>query len=264
MSSVELYPDFPKLLCPFERKTFKVDVQDFRRHGPKLGLRAPEVRLAMPFPNTERDMMWVFGDESFAVEKMHGTNLCVEIKDRRLVHIQNRKNHIDFTRVLGTKEGLPLTARMLEGVLHAGERKYLIDNIIEFGELLGPSLNQNIHLLPRHLWVPFRVAKEKLRYNSFEKYDKNYWGWSEWFRTSLKSMLYCRVNKLSLGKMFTDPGVPFTEGIVIYHKEHGYMCKLRRDMFFWYYCDKIHIYDLPEEFLAHAKEAGFRVKGYEG
>lgn len=255
-------PDFPKLLCPFKRENFRVDKRDFIKHGCELGMRSPEVRLAVPDLKDEKDMSWVFGDQSYAVEKLHGTNLCVEIKDGRLAHIQNRKNVIDFTKVIGGKEGLALPGRMLEGVLHAGERKYLKNNVVEYGELIGPSLNGNIHLTNRHLWVPFRVTQEKLRYNSFERYNKDYWGWSEWFRTSLKSMLYCRMNKLPLSDMFKNPAVPFTEGIVIYHKKEPWMCKLRRDMFFWYYCDRVHIYDLPEALIHYAKEAGFSVRGY--
>ena len=35
--------DFPKLECPFVRKIFQVDKDDWRKKGRPLGLREPEV-----------------------------------------------------------------------------------------------------------------------------------------------------------------------------------------------------------------------------
>ena len=37
--------DFPKIECPLIRKTFKVNENDFKKHGNRLLLRTPEVYL---------------------------------------------------------------------------------------------------------------------------------------------------------------------------------------------------------------------------
>jgi len=44
--------DFPKLHCPFVRKTYKVDKEDWRKHGRALQLGIPE-RLATKAPRNE-------------------------------------------------------------------------------------------------------------------------------------------------------------------------------------------------------------------
>lgn len=261
-----MLPNFPKVHCPFERVEFKIDKDDWKEHGADYQLRTPKVYLVMPNTNPEHDMEWVFEKDTYAVEKMHGTNVAVEIKDQHIASIQNRLNPIDFTKVIGKKDGLPPSARFLEGILAAAQKKYLKDDCVQYGELIGPSLNQNIHKLPSHIFYPFEVAEEKLRYKSFNAHPKEFWGWCEWFRLHLKSMLYCRMNGINLREMYTNPDVPFTEGIVIYQRDHvakrRRMAKLRRDMFYWYYCDKIRILDLPECFIDHARMNGIYSKGY--
>ena len=257
--------DFPKLHCPFIRKTYEVDFRDWKKYGSLLGLRAPEVYLVTPEINPE--CSWVFeNDDVYAVEKLHGTNLLIEVKDSRLVYMQNRLNEVDFTKVIGKKNGLPPSARYLEGVLHAAELDYLEDNKVQYGELIGPRLNGNLHQLNKHLWYPFNRARVSLRYKSFNKYPKEFWGWSEWFRTSLKSILYCRMNKIPLHEMFSREDVPFTEGVVLYkdgdNPDKAMMSKLRRDMLPWYYWDKIEIKGLEEHWLRYGASNHVRIKGY--
>jgi len=69
-----LLTDFPKIQCPFVRKTFKVNKDDFKQHGRQLQLRAPEVYLVTDEINPGFE--WVFDDpDTIAVEKLDGTNL---------------------------------------------------------------------------------------------------------------------------------------------------------------------------------------------
>lgn len=42
---MDLLTDFPKIQCPFIRKIFPVNKDDFKKHGRKLQLRNPEVYL---------------------------------------------------------------------------------------------------------------------------------------------------------------------------------------------------------------------------
>ena len=50
--------NFPKIECPFVRKIFPVNVDDWKKHGKQLQLREPKVYLATPeiTPGYE----WVF------------------------------------------------------------------------------------------------------------------------------------------------------------------------------------------------------------
>ncbi len=262
----ELHPNFKKVYCPLRRVEYKINRDDWKKHGSRLMLREPKVYLATPEINPDVYVSWVWDEDAYAVEKLHGTNLCIEMKEGCLETMQNRLNPMNFTKLVGNKQGIAKAGRFLEGVIHAAERNYLHRDGVEYGELIGPSMNQNIHKTDRHLWYPFKRAQKQLRYNSFGKFPKEYWGWSEWFRLHLKSILYCRLNGVHLRDAFSDDNVPFTEGIVIYKdREEGekpLMAKLRRDMFFWYYCEDIEIFGLGEEFISHAKEKGIKVKGY--
>lgn len=244
---VIMLKDFPKIQCPFVRKTYQINHNDWKKYGSRLGLRSPEVYLVTPEINEE--CRWVFEEDSvYAVEKLHGTNVAITVEKGNLTEVQNRLNQIDILKVVGKKDGLPPSARFLEGILNASSKNYIEDNMTQYGELIGPSINGNIHKLEQHLYYPFNKARESLRYKSFEKYPKEFWGWSNWFKTYLKSMLYCRNNKIPLNRMMTDPSVPFTEGVVIYRNENPEtkMAKLRRDMYPWFYWDNIEIYDLEK------------------
>jgi hypothetical protein len=127
-------------------------------------------------------------------------------------------------------------------------------------------LQANPYQLREHLWYPFAKARESLRYKSFEKYEKGFWPWSEWFRTGLKSIFYCRYHKIPISEMFSNEVVPYAEGVVFYNEELGspekpWMAKLRRDMFPWYYWNKIEIIGLEDYWLEHAVH-GEMPKGY--
>ena len=95
--------------------------------------------------------------------------------------------------------------------------------------------------LPVHEWYPFAKAMEALRYRSFHEHARTFENWSEWFKIGLQSRYYTkRASKLGL----TDQVM--AEGVIFYNlkrREQGqlWMAKLRRDMFDWYYADKIRI-----------------------
>ena len=40
--------NFPKIECPFVRKNFPINVDDWKKHGKQLQLREPKVYLATP------------------------------------------------------------------------------------------------------------------------------------------------------------------------------------------------------------------------
>jgi hypothetical protein len=252
--------DFTKIECPFVRKTYEIDKVDWKKHGSKMGLREPSVYLVTPEINEGYD--WVVDHkDTTSIEKLHGSNLGIVTEKDRLIHIQNRKNVVDPFQINGGR------AYMMEGIFAAVEKGYIEKDGIQYGEIMGPKINGNIYRLPQHLWYPFNKARESLKYKSFHTQPKGFWPWSEWFRVYLKSILYCRLNKIPLSDMHTNPEVPVPEGVVFYNDtvsvcDKPRMAKLRVDMFPWHYWDKIHIIGLEDHWLEYAKEKGMTPKGY--
>ncbi len=94
--------DFPKIYCPFVRKTFKVNEEDCKKVGRTYQLRLPEVYLVLNKVNP--DYEWVFKDkDTIAVEKLDGTNIKLKTENGRLVALQNRKNVIDPLQIISGK-----------------------------------------------------------------------------------------------------------------------------------------------------------------
>lgn len=226
--------NFPKIHCPFIRKTFKVNNDDWKKYGRKLQMRSPEVYLVVNEINPGYE--WVFESENvFAVEKLDGSNIKLETKDGRLVALQNRKNVIDPLQIIKGKTFIP------EGIFQSIGKGYVEKDGIQAGELIGPKVQANPYKLDIHMWYPFSKTIKHLKYRSFDEHDRTFENWSLWF----KDYLFSRFT--------TKRGIKniFAEGIVIYDlkrkSEHKtYMTKLRRDMFEWYYSDKIEIYDYKE------------------
>ena len=222
--------DFPKIKCPFIRKKFKVNKDDWKKYGRKLQMRSPEVYLVVNKINPGYE--WVFESENvFAVEKLNGTNIKLETKDGRLVALQNRKNVIDPLQIIKGKTFL------IEGVFQSIGKGYVKQNSIQAGELIGPKVQGNPYKLDVHMWYPFDKSIKHLRYNSFDVHDRTFENWSLWFKDYLFSRFTTKRGNKNV----------MAEGIVIYDlkrkSEHKtYMAKLRRNMFNWYYSDKIEIY----------------------
>ena len=236
MKEKNLLSDFPKINCPFIRQTFKVNRDDWKKHGSSLKLREPNAYLVVDKINPGYE--WVFDDpETFAVEKLDGTNIKLLTLKGRLVTLQNRLNVIDPLQIIKGKTFI------IEGVFQAIGKGYVKEDGEQVGELIGPKVQGNPYKLDFHEWYPFEKAISSLRYKSFDDHERNFDNWSSWFKDWLFSRFYTkRASKLGL-----DDKV-MAEGIIFYNlkrKQEGkkWMAKLRRDMFDWFYSEKIEIFD---------------------
>lgn len=223
--------DFPKLHCPFLRRTFKVNKDDWKKYGRKLQLRSPEVYLVVNEVNPGYE--WVFEDKNtIAVEKLNGSNVKLLTCGGRLSALQNRKNVIDLLQIIKGKTFI------IEGVFQAIGKGYINKDGEQAGELIGPKLQSNPYKLDNHLWYPFTKAIKHLSYRSFHEHEKTFDNWSDWFENYLISRFAAKRGHKDI----------MAEGTVFYNlkrkAEHKvYMAKLRRDMFLWTFSDKIEIYD---------------------
>ena len=102
MSDEPLLSDFPKIQCPFIRQDFKVNQEQWKKYGSRLQLREPKAYLAIDRVNPGYE--WVFEDkDTFAVEKLDGTNVKLLTEGGRLVALQNRLNVIDPLQIIKGK-----------------------------------------------------------------------------------------------------------------------------------------------------------------
>lgn len=226
--------DFPKLHCPFLRQTFKVDPEQWKQHGARLGLRAPEAYLVVDRVNPGYE--WVFDDpDTFAVEKLNGTNVKILTQGGRLIAVQNRLNVIDPLQVMKGKTFI------IEGIFRALGKDLVKEDGEQAGECLGPKLQGNPYKLEMHEWYPFEIAMDRLRFKSFHEHARTFDNWSGWFKDFLFSRYY---TKLASKTGAADKVM--AEGVVFYNlkrKAAGqtWMSKLRRDMFDWYYTGQVAI-----------------------
>ncbi|HUU88354.1 MAG TPA: hypothetical protein VMX17_11460 [Candidatus Glassbacteria bacterium] len=223
--------DYPKLQCPFIRKNFKVDLEDWEKYGRELQLRSPEVYLAVDEINPGYE--WVFEDkETIAVEKLDGSNVKLMTENGRLVALQNRKNIIDPLQIIKGKTFI------IEGVFQAIGKGYVNHEGEQAGELIGPKVQGNPYKLLTHLWYPFLKSIKHLSYRSFHEHERTFENWSSWFKDWLPSRFATKCGNEDI----------MAEGVIFYNlkrksENRVYRAKLRRDMFEWYYSDTIRIYD---------------------
>ncbi len=228
---MEILSDFPKVECPYVRKIFNINKDNFKKHGSSLKLRSPEVYLVTPEINPGYE--WVFNDpETIAVEKLDGTNVKIKTQNGRLIALQNRKNIIDPLLILAGK------AFLVEGMFMAIQKGYVEDNKEQAGEIIGPKLQNNPYELDTHLWYPFEKSINHLKYKSFHQHERTFENLSFWFQNHLKSLFH--------SKKVGMENASFAEGVIFYNlkrraENKTYMAKLRRDMFDWFYTDKIEI-----------------------
>ena len=166
----------------------------------------------------EEGYEWVFEDESvMAIEKLHGTNVSIQITDGIIVAIWNRTERIPFFN-----KGKQY---IIKGILESYSRgwtEFLSDGQ-HFGELIGEKVNGNPYKIKGNLWIPFETFGQKhLKYKCWGKYPKTFESIREWFKELMP--LYT--------SMKGDRG-GFVEGIVFTHPD-GRMAKLRCDMFDWF------------------------------
>jgi hypothetical protein len=225
--------DFPKIHCPFVRKEFPIDIDDWKKYGRELKLRSPKVYLVQPEINHGYE--WVFEDKyTIACEKLDGTNIKMLIEKGKLIIIQNRQNLIDPLSIKTIKGRY----HILEGVFQSLCKNYISGNGEFAGELIGPKLQGNPYKLSKHIWIPFeRLRTNSFRYRSFHEHDRTFDNWNLWFKDYLFSLYNQRINN--------NKDV-MAEGVIFYNEDRdkqGLVCmaKLRRDMFDWYYSHKIRI-----------------------
>lgn len=196
--------NFPKIKSPFVRKRIR------GRY-----LVTPEI---------EEGYEWVFEDSGvMAVDKLHGTNLCVIVKDGALQSIDNRDTRVVSSPAISTKMN-PHESRMVQGIIKAIEKGHIKEDGRVYGELIGPTINGNLHGVSFPTFVPFYYLLAKCHWRSWVKneYPKDFDSISAWFR-ELPSLYSQRCG---------EPGG--AEGLVFYHPDRRRLAKLRRDMFEWY------------------------------
>lgn len=187
-------------------------------------LQSPFLRAKNPngdyvcIPQIAEGYEWVFNDESvMAIEKLHGTNVSIQITDGVVTAVWNRTERIPFFN-----KG---KAHIIKGILESYSRGYLefLGDGQHFGELIGERVNGNPYKIVGNIWIPFKTyGQEHLRYKSWGKYPKDFNTISEWFK---------ELQPLYMMKKGIKDG--FVEGIVFTHPD-GRMAKLRKDMFDWF------------------------------
>jgi len=223
--------DYPKLHCPFVRRNFEVDKDDWKKYGRSLQLRSPEAYLAINKVNPGYE--WVFEDkDTIAVEKLDGSNVKLKTEKGRLVALQNRKNIVDPLQIIKGKTFL------IEGVFQAIGKGYIDENGEQDGELLGPKVQGNPYQLLTHLWYPFSKTIKHLSYRSFHEHSRTFDNWNIWFKDWLISRFATKRGNKNI----------MAEGVVFYNlrrkaENKVYRAKLRRDMFAFYYTNKVKIYN---------------------
>jgi len=194
-----MLPDMPKLESPFVRR-----------------LNEKDEYLVIPEINPWFE--WVFEDDVLCVEKLDGTNICIEIKNKEVVNIQNRLNIINPWD--------KSTAHIMEWLYESLKKWYLdLSDWIYYWGLIWPKLQWNPYKLDHHIWIPFlSYAKESLVYNSWWKYGKTFDDISDWFQNHIFSLYYRKKHNWEIIK----------PEWVIFISPDWKMAKLRLDMFDWY------------------------------
>lgn len=171
----------------------------------------------------EEGYEWVFeGDESevLATEKLHGTCCGIVIENGVVTAMFNRTNRIPFI-------GGTLSKALTEGVNNALEKeRFVMQDGLWWGELIGPKIQKNEYNLTEHEWIPFNTyCREHLAYKSWHKYPKTFENISKWFNAPISEG---GIFSLFLRKRGIEEK---PEGIVFHNLKTGQMAKLRLDMF---------------------------------
>jgi len=195
--------DYPKISCPFVREMI---------NGKYLAI-----------DEIQPGYNWVFEDDGvLAVDKIHGTNICAIFKDGVLQTIDNRATRIIHEPCISSNMKVN-ESRMIEGVINAISRKWIEKGYTGriYGELVGTTINCNIHNLTQHYFVPFDYLASHCHWNTWtkNKYPKTFDSIKAWFE-DIPSLFTKRMTK----------EVHLAEGLVFYHPD-GRKAKIRRDFF---------------------------------
>lgn len=194
--------DFPKIESPFVRKIVNKD-------------------YVVTSEITE-GYNWVFTEDEnniVATEKLHGTCCGIVIENGVVTAMFNRTNRIPFI-------GGTLSKALTEGVNNAlGKKRFVMQDGLWWGELIGHKIQKNEYQLTEHEWIPFEWVKSHLNYKSYHKYPKTFENIEKWFLGEIKDggifSLFMRRRGIE-----TKP-----EGVVFHNLKTGQMAKLRLDMF---------------------------------
>lgn len=233
---------FPKVKSPFKRKE-------------------NENRDYVVYNEINNGFEWVFeNDDVIAVEKLHGTNCCVDID-----YGEHGKEIRGYTRhgyrpMQEIEPYGPMTEHhwLTRAFQNSIRRGYLddLDEGVHYGEVVGPDFHGNAHELDENLFIPFEWLADKCAYKSWGKYPKTFDALENWFNDQLFSLFYSRMHGADLDTASVSNGT-FCEGIIFVHpdgaynevdiyteeeelsggmhrKYSPYHAKLRRDMFSGY------------------------------
>lgn len=208
-------------------------------------------------PRIKNGFSWVFdrSSEVEAVEKIHGTNVSVLVEDDKVVRAASRVG--DRSMNLVEPYNQPEKHFIVRGIQNSIKRGYT-DNLEDgwnFGELVGPSVHGNPYDLEENIFIPFEWLRDKCEYRSYGKYSTEFDDISHWLEEEIFSLFYSKMHGKRIEDCSVSNGV-FVEGIVFIHPEFNgevstkdldsvksedygtvtnTVCKLRRDMYDWYY-----------------------------
>lgn len=202
---------------------------------------------------------WVFNraDEVDAVEKIHGENSAVYVKDGKIEDAARREGNRTMTLIDPYK---PKNHYLVRGIQNSTRRfsymeKDFSENGWYFGETVGPDVHGNPYDLEENLFIPFDWLRRKATYKSYGDYSVEFKDISEWLESGIFSLFYSLMNGIDdLTNASVSNGV-FVEGIVFVHpdfdglvkkddlnpedsEKYGTVsrnfAKLRRDMYDWH------------------------------
>lgn len=207
--------------------------------------------------NIKDEFRWVFdrATDVDAIEKLHGTNIAVKIRNNSVSSVASRLGNREMQKV--NTFGDRKDHYVVRGVQNSINRGYLDleehDGWI-FGELVGTKFHNNPYNLNENIFIPFDWLKRKATYNSYGEYSVKFNDISNW----LKNDIFSIYESLMTGKQYDDVRVSngsFVEGIVFVHPDlkgsirpenidtyetdkysntTNMLAKIRRDMFEWF------------------------------
>lgn len=208
-------------------------------------LREPTAYLVIDKVNPGYE--WVFDDpDTFAVEKLDGTNVKLRTEGGFLLELQNRLNII----AVNPPQIVKGNTAIMEGIFRASAKGYVELTGEQAGEVIGPKLQGNPYHLDYHEWYPFDKAVKDLRYRSFNEHPRTFDNLSLWFKDWLHSRYYLKRKEKLNGKDL--PEKAWAEGVIFYNlkrkaEQKTWMTKLRRNMFDWFYQPDIEIIGYTRE-----------------
>ena len=172
------------------------------------------------------DFEWVFNDDDVvAIEKIHGTNCCVEIEQTETgldIEAYTRYGYQPMQKVdpYGPNSEHHYITHAVQNSLQRGYLDRLGDGV-HYGEVVGPKIHGNHYELDERLFIPFSWLKDKCSYNSWGKYPKTFGSIKRWFENELFSLFYSQMHGADLIESSVSNGT-FCEGVVFAKKDETF------------------------------------------